>query len=34
MTNPLVDAGEMLRGLRRHQVEFVVFGALAMVFYG
>ena len=34
MTEPLVDAREMLRGLHRHQVEFVVFGALAMVFYG
>jgi hypothetical protein len=34
MTEPLVDAREMLRGLRRSQVEFVVFGALAMVFYG
>jgi hypothetical protein len=24
----------MLRGLRSHEVEFVVFGALAMLFYG
>ena len=24
----------MLRGLRRHEVEFIVFGALAMLFYG
>jgi hypothetical protein len=34
MTEPLVDAREMMRGLHRHKVEFVVFGALAMVFYG
>jgi hypothetical protein len=34
MTEPLVDAREMLRGLHRQKVEFVVFGALAMLFYG
>jgi hypothetical protein len=34
MTEPLVDAREMLRGLHLHKVEFVVFGALAMLFYG
>ena len=30
MTEPLVD----LRGLHEHQVDYVLFGALAMVFYG
>jgi hypothetical protein len=34
MTEPLVDAREMLRGLHLNQIEFVVFGALAMLFYG
>jgi hypothetical protein len=34
MTEPLVDAREMLRGLHRHEVQFIVFGALAMLFYG
>lgn len=34
MTDPVVDAREMLRGLHRHRVEFVLFGALAMLFYG
>lgn len=34
MTEPLVDARGMLRGLHSHKVEFVVFGALAMLFYG
>jgi hypothetical protein len=34
MTEPLVDAREMPRGLREHDVEFVLFGALAMIFYG
>jgi hypothetical protein len=30
MTEPLVDAREMLRGLHSHKIEFVVFGALAI----
>ena len=34
MTEPLVDAREMLRGLHRHETQFIVFGALAMLFYG
>lgn len=34
MTEPLVDAQELLRGLDEHQIDYVVFGALAMLFYG
>lgn len=34
MTEPLVDARELLRGLHNHKVEYVLFGALAMIFYG
>lgn len=34
MTEPRVDARELLRGLRGHDVEYVLFGALAMIFYG
>jgi hypothetical protein len=34
MTEPLVDARELLRGLDQHRVDYVVFGALAMLFYG
>lgn len=34
MTEPLVDLRGLLRGLHDHEVEFVVTGALAMVFYG
>ena len=34
VTEPLVDARELLRGLDKHEVEHVVFGALAMLFYG
>lgn len=34
MTEPLVALRGLLRGLHEHQVEFVVTGALAMVFYG
>lgn len=34
MTEPLVDARGLLRGLHEHAVEYVVFGAIAMVFYG
>jgi hypothetical protein len=34
MTDPLVDARELLRGLHSHGVEYVLFGALAMIFYG
>ena len=34
MIDPLVDAGELLRGLREHEVEYVLFGAVAMIFYG
>ncbi len=34
VTEPLVDLRGLLRGLHEHQVEYVVFGALAMTFYG
>ncbi len=34
VSEPLVDAQELLRGLDEHKVEYVVFGALAMLFYG
>lgn len=34
MNEPLVDLRGLLRGAGEHQVDFVLFGALAMVFYG
>ncbi len=34
MTEPLVDARELLRGLSSHKVEYVLFGAVGMLFYG
>lgn len=34
MTEPLVDLRGLLGGLREHQVDYVLFGAVAMVFYG
>jgi len=34
VSEPLVDAQELLRGLDRYSVDYVVFGALAMLFYG
>lgn len=34
MTEPLVDLRGLLRGLHEHQVDYVLTGALAMVFYG
>jgi hypothetical protein len=34
MTEPLVDARDLLRGLHSYKVEYVLFGALAMIFYG
>lgn len=34
MTEPLVDLRGLLRGLHEHNVEYLVFGALAMTFYG
>jgi hypothetical protein len=34
MTDPLVDARGLLHGLHEHDVEYVLFGALAMIFYG
>jgi len=34
MTEPLLDAQELLRGLHNHKVEYVLFGALAMIIYG
>lgn len=34
MTEPLVGLRDLLRGLHEHRVEYVVTGALAMVFYG
>ncbi|MGH2883504.1 MAG: hypothetical protein ACRDPA_12545 [Solirubrobacteraceae bacterium] len=33
MTDPLVDAQGLLHGLHEHNVEYIVFGALAMLFY-
>jgi hypothetical protein len=34
MTIPLVNLSGLLRGLHKHGVEYVVSGAMAMVFYG
>jgi len=34
MTEPLVDARELIRGLHKYEVEYLLFGALAMLFYG
>ncbi|OAI39309.1 hypothetical protein AYO39_00495 [Actinobacteria bacterium SCGC AG-212-D09] len=34
MTEPLVDLRGLLQGLHEHRVDYVLFGALAMVFYG
>lgn len=34
MTEPLVDAPALLRGLHEQAVEYVLFGSLAMAFYG
>ncbi len=34
MTEPVVDARELLHGLHEHHVEYVLFGALAMIFTG
>jgi len=34
MIEPLVDARELLRGLHRYEVEYVLFGTLAMLFCG
>jgi hypothetical protein len=34
MTDPFVDARGLLHSLHEHQVEYVLFGALAMLFYG
>ena len=34
MTEPLVDLRGLLRGLHDHNVEYVLTGAPAMVFYG
>lgn len=34
MTEPLVDPRGLLHGLHEHGVDYVVFGAIAMVFYG
>jgi hypothetical protein len=34
VTEPLVDAQGLLRGLDESAVDYVVFGALAMLFYG
>jgi hypothetical protein len=34
MTDRLVDLRGLLRGLHDHHVDFVLFGAIAMVFYG
>jgi hypothetical protein len=34
MTEPLVNLRELLRGLQDHQIECVLTGAAAMIFYG
>jgi hypothetical protein len=34
MTEPVVDARELLRGLHAYNIDYVLFGALAMIFYG
>jgi hypothetical protein len=34
VTEPLVDPRELLRGLHKHNVGYVVTGAVAMTFYG
>jgi hypothetical protein len=34
MTEPLVNLRELLRGLQDHQIEYVLTGAAAMIFYG
>lgn len=34
MTEPLVDLRGLLRGLHEHRIDYVLSGALAMVFYG
>lgn len=34
MTAPLLDLRGLLRGLQEYEVEYVLFGALGMVFYG
>lgn len=34
MTAPLVDLRGLIRGLRTHRVDYLVTGAMAMVFYG
>jgi hypothetical protein len=34
MTEPLVGLRGLLRGLHDHNIEYVVFGAIGMVFYG
>ncbi len=34
MTQPVVDLRGLLRGLHSHSVDYVLFGALAMTFYG
>jgi hypothetical protein len=34
VTEPLVDLRGLLRGLHEHEVDYVLFGAVGMVFYG
>ena len=34
MTDPLVDVQALITGLRDHEIDYVLFGALAMLFYG
>lgn len=34
MSGPLVDLRELIRGLHKHRVDYLVTGAMAMVFYG
>jgi hypothetical protein len=34
MSQPIVDLRALLRGLHEHEVQYVVLGAMAMLFYG
>jgi hypothetical protein len=34
MTDPLVDAQALIHGLQEYEVDYLLFGAIAMLFYG
>lgn len=34
MTDPLVDAQALIHGLQEYEVDYLRFGAIAMLFYG